>query len=416
MTAVVSLLVAAPSAAHGQSWNQWRGANRDGISPGIAWPDSLAESVLRQAWRVDDLGASYSSPVVQDGTVYVTVSHDARTEGVTALDATTGQRLWSRSWPVSFAMPAFMSKHGSWPKSTPAVEGDDLLFFGIGEHLYSLDSQTGELRWSLDFPTRFATPVPEFGCSTSPLVTADSVYVQAAGSLFGLDRESGEVRWRSFNLYATAGGEAEDELEAYGSPILAKLSGTEQIVANTVQGLIGVDPRTGAVLWRVVPNRDVDDSPNITPVIWGDRVLVSTESSGTVLYKVAQSKGTFRVEEIWRSRVHGNMSSPVVAGDHAYLHLKNGRLALLDLKNRREAWISKESFGAYASLVGRGSRLLMLTGDGDLKLLPFDPEGLRELDTRKVAEHTWAHLAAQENRVYVRTSSSLIAYEWAARP
>ncbi|MEM8930478.1 MAG: PQQ-binding-like beta-propeller repeat protein [Acidobacteriota bacterium] len=414
MTICVGLL--STQAVVAQDWNQWRGAARDGVSDGTPWPDSLQVGSLDEVWRVDDLGGSYSSPVVQDGMLYTTGNGDSTSERVIALDAATGDRLWDRSWPVRFAMPESMAAHGNWPKSTPSVDGDDLFFLGIGEHLHRLDATTGEVRWSLDFPRRFGTPVPEFGSSSSPLIADDSVYVQAAGSLVAIDRQTGAVRWRALNLYASE-VEVED-LETYGSPILTTLDGVEQVVVNTVMGLAGVEARSGDVLWQIPIDRGVADAPNVTPTIWSrsgtDLVLTTTESSGTPLFRITRTGQAFQAEEIWRSKVSGNMASPVVAGDFAVLPLKNGRLAYLDLENRHEAWISKPLFGAYASAVRRGDKVLLLTTDGELILLATDAEQLRVLDTRQVAGRSWAHLAAQQARVYVRSQSALVAFEWAS--
>ncbi|MEO1367937.1 MAG: PQQ-binding-like beta-propeller repeat protein [Acidobacteriota bacterium] len=423
---MAGLAVLAASVAAGQDWNQWRGADRDGVSEGAAWPERLDAEALRQVWRRGGLGPSYSSPVVSGGLIYTTENSESATEGVLAFDQETGEPRWARSWSVHFDMPeSVASTLGNWPKSTPTVAGDELLFLGIAERLHSLDARTGESRWSLDFPRHFGTPAPEFGSSTSPLVWGSSVYVQAAGALVAVDRRTGEVRWRVLDLFAAEKGAAQaehEDLEAYGSPILATVAGTPQVVAHTVEGLAGVDAHSGEVLWQVAVDRGPGDSPNVTPTLWwgagADRsnalVLTSTESSGTPMYRIAKKGSTFSAEEIWRSKVHGNMASPVIAGDRAYLPLKNGRLAFLDLGTGREVWISKPLFRSYASAVRRGDKMLLLSTDGRLHLLKATDDRIALLDERQVAERTWAHLAVQGDRIFVRSHGSLLAFEWTA--
>ena len=178
-----------PAALMSQSgdWTQWRGTARDGVSPGEAWSASLDSGALREAWRAD-LGSSYSGVVLGSEALYVSERTTPGREAVTALDPTTGAPLWTVGWPVEHDMPR-SAGHENWPKSTPAVVGDALFFLGIDEHLRSLNAATGELNWSIDFPTRFRTPRPEFGASTSPLAVGDSLYVQAAGSLFAIDQD-----------------------------------------------------------------------------------------------------------------------------------------------------------------------------------------------------------------------------------
>ncbi|MEM1182556.1 MAG: hypothetical protein AAGM22_29695, partial [Acidobacteriota bacterium] len=43
-----------------------------------------------------------------------------------------------------------------------------------------------------------------------------------------------------------------------------------------------------------------------------------------------------------------------------------------------------------------------------------DTGGMRVLDSRQVAGRTWAHLAVQGDRIYVRSETSLVALEWTA--
>ena len=76
-------------------WPQWRGPNRDGSSPGPAFPDKL--SSLKQIWRVE-LGPSYSGPIVLADRVIVTETPDEKTEAVRALDRDTGKELWKVQW------------------------------------------------------------------------------------------------------------------------------------------------------------------------------------------------------------------------------------------------------------------------------------------------------------------------------
>ena len=91
--AVLAVLPMASS--YGQeNWPQWRGPNRDGISPdkGLLkeWPKD-GPTVL---WQVDTVGVGYSSIAVQGGRIY-TQGDLQGVEHVLCLDAKTGQVLWA---------------------------------------------------------------------------------------------------------------------------------------------------------------------------------------------------------------------------------------------------------------------------------------------------------------------------------
>jgi outer membrane protein assembly factor BamB len=106
------------------------------------------------------------------------------------------------------------------------------------------------------------------------------------------------------------------------------------------------------------------------------------------------------------------MSSPIVIGGHAYIHLRNQRFACLDLATGKEAWITKP-FGKYWSMVAAGDRILALDETGDLRLLRATPEAFELLGEARVADgESWAHLAVEGRELYVRDLEGLTAYVW----
>jgi hypothetical protein len=115
---------------------------------------------------------------------------------------------------------------------------------------------------------------------------------------------------------------------------------------------------------------------------------------------------------VWRNKIQGYMSTPVVIGGHAYVHLRNQRFACLDLATGKEAWVTKP-FGRYWSLVAQGDRILALDETGDLRLIRATPEQYDLVGTAKVATaESWAHLAVEGDEVYVRDLDGLSAYRW----
>ena len=90
-----ALAVLPMASSYGQeNWPQWRGPNRDGISPDKGmlkeWPPE-GPSVL---WQVDTVGVGYSSIAVQGGRIY-TQGDLQGVEHVLCLDAKNGNVLWA---------------------------------------------------------------------------------------------------------------------------------------------------------------------------------------------------------------------------------------------------------------------------------------------------------------------------------
>lgn len=397
------------SSALGQQkplWNQWRGPNRDGLIPGENWPKSLDEATLTRLWRVE-LPPSYSGPIVSDKAVFVTGTENKKDEVVFALDRETGKELWRTEWPGAMTVPFFAASNGSWIRATPAFDGESLFVAGMRDFLVSLDAETGKVQWKLDFVEELKTPLPAFGFASSPLLDGNFLYVQAGASFLKIDKKTGKIVWRTLEDNGGMFG------SAFSSPIVANIAGQRQLIVQTRQKLAGVDPQDGKVLWeQEVPNfRGMNI---LTPVPIGDSIFTSSYRNKAWSFQVSAEEGKFQVKETWSNNAQGYMSSPVVVGDHIYLHLQNQRFSCINLRTGQRTWTS-QPFGKYCSLLAQGDRILALDERGILLLIKANPEKFELLDERKVSEEeTWAHIAIAGEYVFVRELNALSVFRWQA--
>lgn len=412
-TAVACLLPADAASAEAPKaslWPQWRGPTRDGIVTGVAWPDTLQGDSLKQTWKVEKLGPSYSGPVVAEDRVFTTQTIDKKTEVVTAHDRKTGKELWRASWDGAITVPFFAARSGSWIRSTPAWDGKTLYVAGIRDLLVALDGRTGKELWRFDFVKQFETPPPDFGFVCSPLVDDTGVYVQAGASFVKLDKATGKVLWRSLKDGGGMMG------SAFSSPVLARIAGKEQLLVQTRSRLAGVDPATGKDLWaKEIPTfRGMNI---LTPLPHGDNgIFTSTYGGNTRLLKLASDGGRYATEDAWSLKYEGYMTTPVAVGGHAYLLGKDKRLLCVNMETGKEAWRTDERFGDYWSLVANKDRILALDNRGMLFLFRADPREFTLLDKRKVADaETWAHVAVCGDEVFIRDLSGLTVWRWGGK-
>jgi len=385
-------------------WHQWRGPNRDGFVAGAAWPDGLDQSRLERLWRVD-LGPSYSGPVVAGDLVIVTETRDAKTEHVRALDRATGKERWHVEWEGSMSVPFFAASNGSWIRSTPCVDGDRVYVAGIRDMLICLEAATGKEIWRIDFMAALESPLPAFGFVSSPLVIGDHVYVQAGSGFVKLEKATGKVVWRTLDDGGGMMG------SAFSSPYPATIGGVFQILVQTREELAGIDPENGTVLWRT-PVEAFRGMNIVTPTVHDGRVFTTSYGGGSFLFAIDPANAQKPVEQVWRNKIQGYMSTPIVIGNHAYVHLRNQRFACLDLATGKEAWITKP-FGRYWSMVAQDDRILALDETGEVRLIKATPEQFELLGEAKVAaEESWAHLAIEGQELYVRDLEGLSAYRW----
>jgi len=389
---------------YGASWPQWRGPTRDGKVTGDGWPASLQGDHLRPQWRVE-LGPSFSGPVVVGDQVFVTETKDEKDEIVRALDRKTGKEIWKAGWEGAMTVLPIGSSMGSWIRATPAHDGEQLYVAGMRDVLVCLDAASGAERWRADFHERYGTPIPELGFVCSPLVVGEAVYVQAADSVIRVNKATGQSEWRSMIREELGHG-------AYSSPDFGTLHGQAQLLVATIPRIAGLDPDTGRVLW----NRQLDSQVLgciLAPIIYREGIFTSTRASHTGYYPIAVERGEFNITDGWKNKLIAYMSSPMVIGDYAYMHLQNRRLACLDLRSGEDRWITEQRFGGYCSMISREDRILALTNEGTLLLIRATPEKFDLLDERKVSEEeTWAHLAIFGNQVFIRELHAIAAYVW----
>ncbi len=386
------------------AWPQWRGPTRDGKVRGTVWPQKLRGGNLKKLWRYS-LGPSYSGPIVVGKHVFVTETKKRKYEVVRCLDRDSGAQVWSTQWKGSIRVPFFARSNGSWIRSTPAYDDGYLYVAGIRDFLVCLNTTTGEAAWKLDFVRSLKSPVPTFGFASSPMVIGDYVYVQAGSSVVKVEKNTGQIQWRTMRDSGGMNG------SAFSSPTWAALGNREQLVVQTRSTLAGIDPEQGRVLWseKIPAFRGMNI---LTPTIIGDYVFTSSYGGRSILFQITAQGQRFSSKRVWNNRSEGYMSSPVVIDGHVYMHLRNQRFACYDLSTGDRNWITRP-YGKYWSLVANERQILALDERGDLLLINANSEKFDLVDSYTISnEPTWGHLAIAGNTLFVRELKAIAAYRW----
>lgn len=396
-----SFISAAP-AGEPETWDQWRGPNRDGSIQTESWPATLSGGAVQRQFRVE-LGESYSGPIVVDGLVFTTESK-GDSESAIALDRNTGKEVWKTSWKGKMTVPFFAASNGSWIRSTPAWHNNQLFVASMEDVLYCLNATDGNIVWQKDIRKEFGTQNQSFGFVCSPLVLDNQVFIQTSAGLLKIDCDSGKTLLRTLNESGGMMG------GAFSSPVVTELAGVRQLVVQTRQSLTGVSPEDGTVLWK----QDIPAFRGmniLTPTIIGDKVFTSSYGGGSFLFQVTKSGDKFEVKELWKAKPEGYMSSAVNVGDHLYLHLRNRRFTSLNVADGKVEWTTKP-FGKYWSMVVNGSSALALDERGDLILLNLNSNEYSEFDRLKVSDQeAWAHLAVNDGQIFVRDLKGLSVWK-----
>lgn len=124
---------------------------------------------LRREFDIPEpLFAVGHSPLVADGVVYLNLGAKSQQAGVIALDALTGETIWTATdQGASYATPRLAEIHGN-----------VYLFVFTAAGLVSLNPQTGHVHWSIPFGVKQAKRIDAANAVT-PLVYEDYVLVTA---------------------------------------------------------------------------------------------------------------------------------------------------------------------------------------------------------------------------------------------
>src|SRR5438105_99077 len=146
------------TAARASDWPQWLGPNRDGVSAENVAP---WKEPPKRLWSAS-VGEGHSSPVVAAGKVYLHARPAGKNEEeLTAYDAATGKKLWSKAYPRA----EFNNPYGNGPRATPCVANGKVYTYGVTGVLSCFQAETGDLLWQVDALAKFKAPNLFFGVS-----------------------------------------------------------------------------------------------------------------------------------------------------------------------------------------------------------------------------------------------------------
>lgn len=288
---------------------------------------------------------------------------DGQTDVLTAFDLATGRELWRA------AVGATYRGHGGsedGPLSTPVVAAGKVFLLNAHGKLFAFDAAAGSQLWSRDLPAELGAVAPHWGFATTPLPVGGTLVVQAGGAesngLVALDAATGATVWSSQPAKETG----------YSSPILATLAGVRQIVGATNDGIFGLKPEDGSILWSLSRTGEPRQSPVPLP---GDRILLVNWDEAA-MFRVKAEGGAWQVAELWRKPVLKSTLSPALYRD-GYLYGMNGLyLVCVDAENGEVKWRQKLYGGTLMMVDGH----LAAVGEvsGSFHLIAAAPEGFHE--------------------------------------
>ena len=391
-------------------WPQWRGPNRDGISPETGLLETWPEKGPPLVWKAKGLGRGFSSVAVSDGKIY-TLGAEGGQERLTAIDAAHGELLWST--PIG---------GGDHSNGTPTLDGDRVYAIGLKGDLACAKIADGEIVWKKNFADDFGGKMMSgWGFSESPLIDGDRLICTPGGNdamMVALDKLTGETIWKAA-MPADAGRRGKDGA-GYSSIVISHGAGVKQYVQLVGRGVIGVRADDGKLLWGY--NRVANGTANIpTPIIKDDYVFCSSGyGTGAALLKLLKDGDGVKAQEEYflEAKVmqnhHGGM---ILLGDYIYCgHGHNQGFPLcIHMPTGKVAWQPGRGPGQQSAAIAYADgNLYFRYQNGVMALIEASPDDYRLKSTFELPNAgppSWPHPVIAEGRLYLRDQDALLAYD-----
>ncbi|MCB2074045.1 MAG: PQQ-binding-like beta-propeller repeat protein [Novosphingobium sp.] len=279
---------------------------------------AIAQSPTR-IWTASVAGSSNkrrlaAAPVIGNGLLYV-MDTDGR---VTAFDASTGVRRWSRSFEIS--------GDGSQSVFGGGVSYDNGRVYvttGVGE-VASLDAQNGEQFWKVK---------PSGPLRGSPTIAFNAVYVMTQDNqIYSLDASDGQLLWTESGSVELAG--------VFG--VAAPAAGQGTVIAGYSSGeLAAYRYENGRTLWsdalaRTSISTEVGSLTDVDadPIIDRGRVYALGQGGRMAAYELVSG------QRIWELNLAG-ISTPAIAGDWVFTLTDDAELLCIARTSGKVRWLTQ---------------------------------------------------------------------------
>lgn len=353
------------SSTHAADWPAWRGATGQGRSVEknllLKWSDDK-----NVKWKVPLSHQGNSTPIVSGDKIFLTQANKGGSvRSLICLGRGDGKQLWRKD-------VAYSEKEKNWNESwycnaSPVTDGERVVVTFGSAGMYCFDF-AGKPLWKR---TDLGKWQHAFGNGSSPVLHGDLAIQwcgpndkQGRNFLLAVDKRTGKTVW-----------EHDEKAGSWGTPLIVKANGREQLLLATVPDLKAFDPKSGKELWRCNGlNKYVYNSP-----LYANGVAVAMSGYGGAALAVnLGGEGDITPNRLWRHPKNTQrVGSGTIVGDHVYMINENGIPYCYELKTGKEVWKVKSRPGGgktWGSLVYADGRLYLLMRNGKTLVFAAKPK------------------------------------------
>ncbi len=427
---VLFLVMSVQSGSADDRWPQFRGPGARGVSDESGLPTrwTTTENVV---WAADIPGFGWSSPIVWDGTVYLTTVVSSETVEAPLGGLYRGRETWRASeaehrWLVyAFDVESGAVKwerevhRGSPPRGhhlkntlaseTPVTDGESVYAYFGNVGLFSLDTN-GVVQWSL--PIEATDNRLGWGTAASPVLYRDRLYIvndnDDQSYVSAISTETGAEAWRT----------ERDEATNWSTPFIWEHESRTELVTTGTDKVRSYD-LDGNILWELtglssitvptpfsafgmlfISSGYIGDQERpvfaIRPGASGDISLGDTETSNEFIVWSNEQAAPYN-------------TSPLIYGDYYYTLLDRGFFTCHDARTGEEVY-GRQRIDVGAAFTSSpwayDDKIFVLSEDGDTYVIQAGPE-FEIIGRNPLNEFSLSTPAIAQNSLFIRTQSKL---------
>jgi len=389
-----------------EDWPEFRGPTGQGIAAATPLPLEWSDA-KNVAWKQSIPGRGWSSPVLQNGRVYLTTAVGGdESDGklslrVLCLDADTGKLLWNAE--------AFNCEPGAVPRghnknshaSPTSLVADGRLYAHFGHLGTACLDLEGKVIWRND-SVRYP---PVHGNGGSPILADAALVFSCDGAsdpfVAALNKDTGKLLWKTKRTTAPK------KTFSFSTPLLIEVNGKKQVISAGSGGVFAYDPKTGREIWRVRYGEGYSVVPR--PVFGHGLLFVSSGFDRPVVMAIRpDGQGDVTDSHVAWTLIKGAPNTPslLLVGDELHMVSDAGIASCVDARTGKVHWQERVGGNYSASPIYADGRIYFQNEEGIGVVVRASKE-FHKLASNPLGERSLASCAAGDGALFIRTEQHL---------
>jgi outer membrane protein assembly factor BamB len=400
-----------------ETWPRFRGTDFDNISKTkVNLIDEFPATGPPILWQ-HELGEGHAGAAIYEGLVYILdYDEEKRSDMLRCYTLDKGTEVWRRGYKVGIKR-----NHGI-SRTVPAVSEDYILTIGPKCQVMCVERKSGNFLWGIDIEKEYQSEIPLWYTGQCPLIDNGTAIIATGGKalMIGVDCKTGKVLWETPNPNVWK--------MSHASIMPFYFGGEKMYVYPAIGGICGIGAEgenLGKLLWESAEWNPNVVAPSAVCMPDGKIFLTAGYGAGSMVLQLSQVDGHFQAKVLEEYKPVDGLASEQQTAVFWQGHLfgilpkdagqLRNQFVCVDPANCQEmVWTSGKThrFGLGPYFVADG-KFWLLNEDGTLVIIEASTKEFKQLDEFKLldGQDAWAPLALADGFLVLRDSKTLMCVD-----